>query len=292
MPIFAGLEHFVREQEPLAPCTWLRLGGPAEFFAEPTSVEELTTLVRRCQEAGMPIRVLGGGSNVLIRDEGVPGVVVLPSAAAFAQISIQGRKIVAGGGAKLGHVISAAVREGLGGLEGLVGIPGTVGGALHTNAGTHGGDIGQWTQSVTVLTRAGETITRPRSELRFGYLSSNVDELMILETSLELEPGDARHLTKQMQQAWILKRAEQPLSDQRTAVLFKSPGGVSAASLIQDAGLARTQVGEASLSERNANFVVVGPKATSRDVLALVDTLRHGVMDRIGAQLDLALEIW
>jgi UDP-N-acetylmuramate dehydrogenase len=292
MSTFAGLEHFIREREPLGPHTWLRLGGAAQFFAEPTSVEELTTLVRQCHNGGLPIRVLGGGSNLLVRDEGVPGVVVSPTVAAFAQIQIQGRRIVAGGGARLGHVISAAVREGLGGLEGLVGIPGTLGGALHTNAGTHGGDIGQWTQSVTVLTRAGDTITRPRSELRFGYRSSNVDELMILEALLELEPGDARHLTKQMQQAWILKRAEQPLSDQRTVALFKSPGGVSAASLIQDAGLARTQAGDASLSERNANFVVVGPKATSRDVLQLIETVRHGVLERIGAQLELALEIW
>src|SRR5215510_7768038 len=108
MPIPAGFEHITRENEPLAPYTWLRVGGAAQYFAEPTSVEELAALVRRCYESGLTVRVLGGGS-------------------------------------KLGHIISTAVREGLAGLETLMGIPGTVGGALHTNAGTHSGDIGHFT---------------------------------------------------------------------------------------------------------------------------------------------------
>src|SRR5258707_477791 len=143
MPIPSGFEHIVRENEPLAPYTWFRLGGAAQYFAEPTSIDELAALVRRCHEAGVPGRGVGGGSNLLVRDEGVPGMVVALGAAAFGRIEVTGRKVVAGGGAKLGHVISTAVREGLAGLEMLVGIPGTVGGALHSNAGTHSGDIGQ-----------------------------------------------------------------------------------------------------------------------------------------------------
>jgi UDP-N-acetylmuramate dehydrogenase len=235
---------------------------------------------------------LGEGSNLLVRDEGVPGLVVAPAAAAFGRIEVRGSQVAAGGGAKLGHVVSAAVREGLAGLEMLVGIPGTVGGAVHTNAGTLGGDIGQTIHGVTVMTRKGDILTRPRSELRFGYRDSSVDELMILEATLALEPGDARHLTKQMQQAWILKRAEQPLLNQPAGLLFKSRGGVTAASLIQDAGLARARVGDVSLSERNANFVVTGGKATSREVLELIELVRTGVAERTGAELELALEVW
>src|SRR5438067_2378697 len=139
MSLSTGFEHIVRAQEVLAPYTWLRLGGAAQYFAEPTTAEELAALVRRCREAGLPVRVLGGGSNVLLRDEGVPGMVIALGAAAFGRIAVAGRKLTAGGGAKLGHVISSAVREGLSGLETLVGIPGTIGGALHTNAGTHQG---------------------------------------------------------------------------------------------------------------------------------------------------------
>jgi UDP-N-acetylmuramate dehydrogenase len=292
MPIPAGFEHIVRENEPLAPYTWLRLGGPAQYFAEPTSVEELAALVKRCHEAGLPVRVLGGGSNLLVKDEGVQGLVLALGAAVFGSIAVAGRKITAGGGAKLGHVISAAVREGLAGLESLVGIPGTIGGALHTNAGTHGGDIGQCAASAQVMTRKGEIITRQKNELRFGYRTSSLDELAILEATLELESGDPRYLTKQMQQAWILKRAEQPLSDQPTGQIFKNPGGVSAASLIEDAKLGSAKVGDVEISDRNANFFVSGPQAKSKDVLELIEQVRKGVADRTGTELELALEVW
>src|SRR5262245_28075367 len=184
MSIPAGFEHIVRENEPLAPYTWLRLGGAAQYFAEPARVEELAALVRRCFESGLAVRILGGGSNLLVRDEGITGMVVALGAAAFGKIETSGRKLVAGGGAKLGHVISTAVREGLAGMEMLVGIPGTLGGALHTNAGTHAGDIGQTAASATVMTRKGETVARQKSELRFGYRNSSLDELVILETTL------------------------------------------------------------------------------------------------------------
>lgn len=292
MPIPAGFEHIIRENESLAPYTWLRLGGRAAYFAEPTSVEELAALVRSCHEADLPIRMLGGGSNLLVRDEGVPGLVLALGAAAFGRIEVSGRKLTAGGGAKLGHAISTAVREGLAGLEMLVGIPGTIGGALHTNAGTHGGDIGQCTANARVLTRSGEIISRQKSDLRFGYRTSSLDELVILEATFELEPGDPRYLTKQMQQAWILKRAEQPLSDQPTGQIFKNPGGVSSASLIEDAKLGSAKVGEAEISDRNANFIVAGPQATSRDVLDLIELVRKGVAERMGVELELALEVW
>jgi len=292
MAIPAGFEHIVRENEPLAPHTWFRLGGSAAYFAEPTNVEELTALVRRCHEANLPVRMLGSGSNVLVRDEGVAGMVVALAAAEFGRIEVAGRKIIAGGGAKLGHVISTAVREGLAGLEMLVGIPGSAGGALHTNAGTHAGDIGQCATSATVMNSKGDIVTRQKRELRFGYRASSLDELVILEATFELEPGDSRHLTKQMQQAWILKRAEQPFSDQQAGQIFKSPGGSSAARLIEDAELDDAKVGQAEISDRNANFIVAGPQATSRDLLELIELVRKGVAERTGVELELAIEVW
>ena len=292
MTIPAGFEHIVREQEPLGPHTWFRLGGTAQYFAEPTTVEELAALVRHCHEGELPVRVLGGGSNLLVRDEGVAGLVVSLAPAIFGRIAISGKRLTAGGGARLGHVISAAVREGLAGLEQLVGIPGTIGGALHTNATAHGDDIGQWTVSATVMNRRGDVATRSRAELRFGYRDSNLDELAILDATLELEPGDPQRLTKQMQQAWILKRAGQPISDENTGLIFKSPGGVSAASLIEQAGLGSARVGQASISDRNANFIVVGPGATSRDVLELIEQVRKGVAERTGVELEMSVEVW
>jgi UDP-N-acetylmuramate dehydrogenase len=292
MFIPAGFEHITRENEPLGPHTWFRLGGAAQYFAEPTTVEELQALVRRCHESGIPLRLLGGGSNVLVRDEGVSGLVISLNAAAFGAIKVASRKITAGGGAKLGHVVSTAVREGLAGMEMLVGIPGTLGGALHTNAGTLGGDVGQCTASALVMSRSGEIVSRQKRELRFGYRDSSLDELAILEATFELESGDSRYLTKQLQQAWILKRAEEPLSDQNTGLIFKSPSGTSPSTLIKDAGLVTAKVGEAEISERNPNFIVVGANATSHDVIELIELVRKGVAKRIGVELELSLEIW
>jgi UDP-N-acetylmuramate dehydrogenase len=123
MTLVSGFEKIVRQREPLAQRTWLRLGGPAEFFAEPNSVDELAALVRRCRNEDVPIRLLGGGSNILVRDEGVSGMVVSLTSPAFSQIRISGSRVTAGGGVKLAHAISETVRSGLAGLEPLVGIP-------------------------------------------------------------------------------------------------------------------------------------------------------------------------
>ena len=292
MTLFAGLEHIVRQDEPLAPYTWLRLGGKAQFFAEPTSADELVAIVQRCHKQGLPVRVLGGGSNLLIRNEGVPGLVVHLSNANFARIERVGQGLVAGSGAKLGHLIATAVREGLAGLEELAAIPGTVGGALRGNSGAQSGDIGQWVASVTMLTDEGKIVTREKSTLRFAHHYSNLDELVILEAKFVLESGDPAVLTKRMQQHWILQKAIQPLSEEYCGRLFKDPVGSTAAQVIDDAGFKQHRVGEARLSSRNSNFVLVDPGSPSRDVLALIDEIQKRVQQRLGIDLEPTLECW
>jgi UDP-N-acetylmuramate dehydrogenase len=291
-PFISGFEKIVREAEPLAPHTWFHLGGPAEYFAEPNTVEELAALVRRCHDEGAPIRVLGGGSNLLVRDDGVSGVVVRLSAAPFSEISLQGRIVTAGGGARLGHVVSTVVREGLAGLEPLVGIPGTVGGALHGNTGSRGGDIGQWTCRATVMTRAGEVLQREREDLVFSYRQSSLDELVILGCQFQLEQEDPQELTKRMQKLWIVKKASQPLGHQSAGCIFKNPRGISAGMLIDQAGLKGTRVGGAEISDRHANFIVADADATSADVLKLIELVRSRVAERLGVELETEIEIW
>jgi UDP-N-acetylmuramate dehydrogenase len=144
----------VREKVPLAERTWFKLGGPAQYFAEPANTDELQAVVERCRDEKMQVRLLGGGSNVLVRDEGVSGMVISLAARPFAKVEIVGRTLTAGAGAQLANVITASVAAGLAGLEPLMGIPGTVGGALHGNAGTQAGDIGQWTCRAMVMTRS------------------------------------------------------------------------------------------------------------------------------------------
>jgi UDP-N-acetylmuramate dehydrogenase len=292
MLLWSGFEHIVRQAEPLAPHTWFQLGGPAEFFAEPRTLDELQGLVRRCAEEELPIRVLGGGSNVLVRDEGVPGLVVRFAEGVFADIQVAAGRVTAGGAAKLGHVISSAVREGLAGLEALVAIPGTVGGALHGNAGSRGGDIGQWTRRATVMTRSGEVIERQRDELVFAYRESSLDELAILSAEFELEAEDPEQLTKRMQQQWIMKKASQPLGHQSAGCIFKNPRGMSAGMLIDQAGLKGTRIGGAEVNDRHANFIVAEPGAASHDVLRLIELVRSRVADRIGIDLELEIQVW
>ena len=292
MSLVKGFEHIVKRAEPLAPHTWFHLGGPAEFFAEPNTVEELSALVRRCREQGTPIRLLGGGSNILVRDEGVAGLVVRLSAAPFNEITVGKQTISAGGGAKLGHAISTSVREGFAGLEALVGIPGTIGGALHGNAGSRGGDIGQWTCRATVMTRAGEILERTRDELVFAYRESSLDELVILSAQFQLEQDDPEELTKRMQKQWIVKKASQPLGHQSAGCIFKNPRGMSAGMLIEQAGLKNSRIGQAEVSDRHANFIIADPGAGSQDVLKLIDMVRDRVMDRLGIELETEIEIW
>jgi UDP-N-acetylmuramate dehydrogenase len=248
--------------------------------------------VRRCADEGIQIRLLGGGSNVLVRDEGVPGMVVSLPEQAFGAIATNGRKITAGAGAKLGHLISVAVREGLAGLEPLVGIPGSVGGALHGNAGSRGGDIGQWTCQATVMTRSGEILQRERDDLTFAYRESSLDELVILQAEFDLEKEDPEELTKRMQKYWIVKKANQPLGHQSAGCIFKNPRGMSAGMLIDQAGLKGSRIGGAEVSDAHANFIVADSSATSHDVLRLIDLVRSRVAERLGVELETEIEIW
>jgi UDP-N-acetylmuramate dehydrogenase len=292
MRLFAGFEKIVRQGEPLAMHTWFQLGGPAEYFAEPRNLDELVALVRRCAEEEVALRVLGGGSNILVRDEGVPGLVIQLAAPAFGEIQVDKESIVAGAGARLGRVVTTAVHAGLAGLEVLVAIPGTLGGALYGNAGTHGGDIGQWAAEITVMTRSGDITQRKDEELEFGYRQSSLDEPVILSARLALEPEDPRELARRLQKQWILRKASQPMGHQCAGCVFRNPRGVAAGALIEKAGLKGTRIGGAVVSDRHANFIVAEPEATSSDVLRLIELVRSQVRDRLGVELELELEVW
>ena len=292
MAFISGLEEFVQQDVSLKERTWFKLGGAAEYFASPNSLDALTTLVTRCREEELAIRLLGGGSNLLVSDSGIPGVVVSMDAEAFAEIEVKENRIRAAGGAPLAHVISTAVAAGLSGLESLVGIPGSVGGALHTNAAGHAGDIGQWTSRAMVMTRSGEMIERNRADLDFSYRESSLDELVILEAEFALEEADPESLTKRMQQQWIVKKASQPPAHQATGCVFKNVQGTSASLLIEQGGMKTATVGGASTSERDPNFIVVRQDGTADDVMKLIDKIRSGVRDRLGVELELQIEVW
>jgi UDP-N-acetylmuramate dehydrogenase len=289
------LEDFadiVKRDEPLAPYTYLKLGGPAEMLVQPRSRDELATVVRRCFQQQIPLRVLGGGCNILVRDEGIRGVVLRLSEPAFTQVTVEGRRVRAGTGAPLSAVISQGARHALAGLEVLIGINGTVGGAIRCNAGDRHGEIGQFVRSVEVMDDHGEVQVRERDELRFANRESNLDDPVLLVAEIELDHDQPDAIVKRMRKAWIQRKAGQPLTFQAHGRMFKNPRGVDAATLIEQAELAGTQVGGAEVSDRHANSVVVHAGGTAQDVLRLLDLIRCRVRERFGVDLELEMTVW
>lgn len=292
MSSLADFSDITQPDRSLAEWTWLKVGGPAEYFVEPRSVEELAAVVRCCAETGVPCRVLGSGSNLLVRDEGVSGVVLRLTEESFGEITIEGTVVKVGAGVLLSHAISHSVRGGLVGLETLVGIPGTVGGALRGNAGGRSGDVGQNVQSVTVMTGSGEQFTRSEDELSFGYRHSSINELVVIDVTFALAEGDVDETLKRMRKLWIMRKATQPMAHQSAGCIFKNPRGISAGSLIEQAGLKGEKVGGAEVSDRHANFIVTSAEATATDVLALIERIRERVSEQCAVDLELEIGIW
>jgi UDP-N-acetylmuramate dehydrogenase len=292
MPLLDEFKDITTPDEPLAPHTWLRIGGPAQHFVRPRSFEETAAVVSRCHAEGMAHRVLGGGSNLLVRDEGVSGAVLRLDHTSFSEVHVDGNRLKAGGGALLSNVISHAVKAGLAGLDTLVGIPGTVGGALRGNAGGRSGDVGQHVHSVTVLTSAGRIETRTRDELSFEYRQSNLADVTILEATFDLHPDDSGEITRRMRKLWIMKKATQPLTFQSAGCVFRNPRGLRAGLMIEQAGLKGTRIGNVEVSDRHANFLVTHDQASSADALRLIDLVRSRVTEQFGVDLELELVIW
>jgi UDP-N-acetylmuramate dehydrogenase len=288
----ADFPDIIKVKEALAPYTNLKIGGPAEVLVQPRTQAELTAVLRRCFERSLPFRILGGGCNILVQDEGVKGIVLRLSEPAFTEVGVQGQRVRACSGASLRSLISASARHGLAGLETLVGTPGTVGGALRHNAGDGSGEIGQFVRQVEVLDAAGNTLTRSQDELQFGYRSSNLDDPVILAGEFELERDTESAILKRMRKAWIQRKASQPFSFQASARLFKNPPGLVAAALIEQAELAGTRVGGAAVSDRDSNYIVADPSTAARDVLRLIDLVRSRVQERFHVELELEISVW
>ncbi len=293
MHSFEDFRAIVTTDEPLAPHTWFRLGGPAAYVARPRDVAEAVGLLRRAREAGVPVRLLGGGSNVLVRDEGFPGLVIHLESPAFADVTIEGGRAEAGAAVPLAALISQTARAGLVGLEVLTGIPGTVGGALRGNSGGRQGAIGTFVSRVTVIDDSGAVQVREREDLRFDYRSSDLDEPIILSAGFELESEDPKSVVRRMQRIWIIKKENQPYGHQSSGCIFKNPNPeVSAGALVERAGMKGQRVGGAEVSDRHANFIVARPDAKSADVLQLIELVRQKVRQQFGHELELQIKIW
>ena len=290
--LLAQFPDIVRSHVSLAPETWLRVGGPAEYVAEPRSVDELTALVKCAAENEVPVRVLGGGSNLLISDSGVPGLVLRLTHDSFRTVEVDEDRVTAGAGALLSHLVSTSVAHGLAGLETLVGVPGTVGGAVQGNAGSRTGEIGSVVESVDVLTASGERYTRHGDELSFAYRTSSLNELAILSAVFKLKEEPIDDIAKRMRSLWVQRKASQPYGYQSAGCIFKNPRGHSAGELIDKAGLKGTRVGQAEVSDRHANFIITDDGATSEDVHKLIELIKSRVHEAYDIVLELEVKCW
>ena len=251
----------VQPQAPLAPFTQLKIGGAAEALVQPRSLDELRAVARRCFERQMRFRILGGGGNILVHDEGVMGIILRLAAPAFTEVSTAGKRLKAGCGATLAAVIAHATHHNLAGLETLVGLPGTIGGALLLNAGDRTSDIGQFVRRVEVLDSQAAVQVREHDDLRFSSTGASIDDPVLLSAEFELETDRPESIVKRLRKSWIQYKATQPFSFQAAARMFKNPPGLNAAVLIEQTGLIGTRVGGAVVSERNANHVIAEPGA-------------------------------
>ena len=292
MNIFSGLEEIVKSGSDLGCYTWFGLGGKAEYLITPKTVEQLKTVAQRCDENSIPVRVLGLGSNLLIGDEGVKGVVVKLDGEHFLQTEFDGTGVTAWAGANLSKLVLDCVREGLGGLEALAGIPGSVGGAVKMNAGGNFGDIGASIQSVTLMDSQGNVFEKAKPELVFDYRSANITAPFILNAKMDLAESDPEQLLRTIKEIWIYKKNSQPLNTKNAGCVFKNPRGMSAGALIDRAGLKGLQVGGAQVSEKHANFIIAREDCTSADVKKLIGVIIGRVREEFDVDLELELEIW
>ena len=292
MSIFSGLEEIVEQDHSLAPHTWYRLGGPADYFLRPRTVDELQEVVRRCGENHIHLHVMGFGSNLLVSDEGVRGAVVKLEGEQFGRTEFDGEKVTAWAGAELSKLVLDCVEKGLSGIEVLTGIPGSVGGAVKMNAGGRFGDIGSSVESVTLIDGQGTLFEKSKPELIFDYRSVNISALFILNARLQLAQADPERILQTVKESWIYKKNNQPLSTRNCGCVFKNPPGASAGALIDRAGLKGLQIGGATVSEKHANFIVAGEGCASRDIMRLIEAVKQRVREESDVELELEIEIW
>jgi UDP-N-acetylmuramate dehydrogenase len=286
------LMHLIRTDEPLGPLVWLGIGGPARYFAEPVEQEDVQKLIQAANEAELPVRILGGGSNLLVRESGFDGLVISMAGSATSGLEIDGTRMTVGAGAKLSHAVIKSVGAGLGGIEHLVGIPGTVGGAVMGNASSDGRDIGSAVESVTVLERSGEQRVLTQQEAGFSHRKSSLVGLAILSVTFQLESREVTALTKRMQKLWIGRNASRPNDEPRMAMPFVEPDQMSVNDLLQQVGMAGVCEGEVSLDTQNPQFLVARSGATSEQCMKLIGRVREQVLLQTGIDLQLNLQIW
>lgn len=281
----------VRLYEPMSRHSTIRVGGPAQFWIEPSDFEQFSEAVQFCKARGIPVRVVGRGSNLLVRDGGIRGAVIHPTGGAFSAVSVSGETITAGAGVRFKKLASVAREHGLGGFEWMEGIPGNVGGGLRMNAGAMGVETFDQVVSVTFLDEDGEIRTRRGEDIESHY--RNVPELrrhFALEATFAGTTSDLDTIQTKLDESRHHRNTTQPKAAS-AGCTFKNPEEIGAGRLIDELGLKESGVGKAEVSPEHGNFLVNRGRATAGEVLALIDRIKAKARDERGIELETEVQI-
>ena len=283
----------VKVNEPMSEHTTFKIGGPVEWFVKPQSIDQIQSIMRFCNGYGIPVHVMGLGSDVLVCDEGMLGVVV-QTAAHFKRIYVEGTMVHALAGASNADVAAAAQRAGLTGYEFASGIPGTVGGAAVMNAGAYDGEFAQVCTSVLCLAPYGSVVEIPAAQADWSYRHSMMAEegYVVLGVRLQLVPGDPDEIQARMDDLAQRRADKQPLDMPSAGSTFKRPVGHYAGALIQEAGMQGHAHGGAQVSTKHAGFVVNTGGATAQDVCHVISDVMDAVKEHSGVDLEPEVKFW
>ena len=278
--------------EPMGAHTSFQVGGPVDIMLLPTSVEEVSQALRLLREHDVPRYVMGNGSNLLVRDGGIRGVVI-KLGDNFGHATVEGTQLRAQAGISLTKLAHMAWQASLSGLEFASGIPGSLGGAIAMNAGAYGGEMADVLQTVTCCDLEGQISVLDLDELELGYRTSKVRKAkyVALEAVLQLRPGDKGMIREIMDELNRRRREKQPLNFASAGSTFKRPPGYFAGKLIDDAGLRGTSIGDAQVSELHCGFVVNRGQATASEILQLINLVKERVWDKFQVELELEVQV-
>lgn len=276
----------MRSGEPLSGYTTWKIGGPADILVIPQNKEQLVSVVRLLRKQGVPWTNLGRGSNLLVSDKGIRGVVIQPGEG-FDYARFDGTLVHAGAAYSFIKLSVMTGKEGLTGLEFAGGIPGSVGGAVYMNAGAHGSDVSRIFKSADIVLETGELVRCDSGQMGFSYRHSFLHEQpgIVVNATFELERGDRREIASTMSAYKERRLRTQPLKSATAGSVFRNPPNDFAARLIEEAGLKGMRSGDAEVSTQHANFIVNTGQAKAEDVLTLMTTIRSTVKDRFGVDL-------
>lgn len=283
----------VVQNEPLAKHTTIKIGGPAEIFVEPSSIENLKKTMDTVTESGVPWRAIGRGSNLLVGDSGIKGVVI-KLGKGLDHLEVDGDTITAGGGYSLIKLTTVISKQGLSGLQFAGGIPGSVGGAVYMNAGAHGSDMSKILVKAHILFEDGTMEWLTAEELEFSYRTSLLQKKrpgICLEAVLKLEKGNREEIVAELQKNKDYRRETQPWDHPNCGSVFRNPLPHYAGQLIQESGLKGYQIGGAKISELHGNFIVNTGNATAKDVLDLIDFVKKTIYEKHGVKMETEVEI-